>query len=759
MLLSYPWLSGAVTIPYDAKALFQAQLQFLANALHSGQSPFWNPNAFVGVPQIADPQSLIFSPAILLAYFESAPSFVHFDTYVLAWLGLGGFAAMKLCQDRGWHPAGGIVAAIVFTFGASAAWRIQHIAQIQSLALFAVTLWLLARALDRSSMRYGALAGLAGGAMVVAPDQVALLGGYVLAGYCVSHWLLAADRRLALRASLRPLACCALVGLVLAMLPLLLTYLFLYGSNRPAIAFSEAVRGSLHPVSLLTGVVADLFGAFDQTVDYWGPYSRWWDKSDLTLSQNMSQIYVGTLPVLLVITVGLVRGALWSRELRFLAVAVAALLLYALGRYTPVFALFFDYIPGVALFRRPVDAVFLIGALLAIAAGYLVHLWASGALPFASPRRRALEAGLIVADPARRPGYGLERGPYGPGRETADVGRRLDRGDLASARGTDRVAQAQSAPRCPGCGPAPGGRPCRSTTVQRVDGAACGGLRDPQARLQERHDPVPEEACAPRGRVPVARQGRDRRPRLRVAECRPRARLRRHAGLQSVPVGRGRPCDGRGRLHRRSRPEEVRAAVSLLCLDDGRPAGPAVHRHERCRSSRSTAGSKPGDLKLAARTKDAYIYENPRALPRALFVRDWKQADFETLTATGEWPQFDPRQTVLLEEAPDVGTAAEAPGQPTRPSRVTIRQYENTKVVLEVDAAHAGFVVLNDVWHPWWTVDVDGEDAPILRANVLFRAVHVPAGRHILTFAFEPISSAFDEIGERLSQLGAHGPS
>ena len=34
------------------------QLQFLANAFHSGQSPFWNPSTFVGVPQIADPQSL-----------------------------------------------------------------------------------------------------------------------------------------------------------------------------------------------------------------------------------------------------------------------------------------------------------------------------------------------------------------------------------------------------------------------------------------------------------------------------------------------------------------------------------------------------------------------------------------------------------------------------------------------------------------------------------------------------------------------------
>jgi len=79
IFLCSPWLGGELTIPYDAKAHFQAQLQFLANALHSGQSPFWAPNVFAGSPQIADPQSLIFSPAILLAYLNSEPSFTAVD--------------------------------------------------------------------------------------------------------------------------------------------------------------------------------------------------------------------------------------------------------------------------------------------------------------------------------------------------------------------------------------------------------------------------------------------------------------------------------------------------------------------------------------------------------------------------------------------------------------------------------------------------------------------------------------------------------
>src|SRR6188474_3572097 len=60
LVIGWPWLLGKVTIPWDAKATFQPQIQFLALSLAGGQSPFWLPFAFSGHPQIAYPQAMIF---------------------------------------------------------------------------------------------------------------------------------------------------------------------------------------------------------------------------------------------------------------------------------------------------------------------------------------------------------------------------------------------------------------------------------------------------------------------------------------------------------------------------------------------------------------------------------------------------------------------------------------------------------------------------------------------------------------------------
>src|SRR4029077_15239149 len=60
---------------------------------------------------------------------------------------------------------------------------------------------------------------------------------------------------------------------------------------------------------------------------------------------------------------------------------------------------------------------------------------------------------------------------------------------------------------------------------------------------------------------------------------------------------------------------------------------------------------KPGDLPFVARPADAYVYENPRALPRVFLVGNWQRTDFAELVRDG-WPEVVPRRVALLEHAP-----------------------------------------------------------------------------------------------------------
>ena len=59
-------------------------------------------------------------------------------------------------------------------------------------------------------------------------------------------------------------------------------------------------------------------------------------------------------------------------------------------------------------------------------------------------------------------------------------------------------------------------------------------------------------------------------------------------------------------------------------------------------------------------------------------------------------------------------------------------------VQVTVDAP--GWVVLADQWYPGWVGSVNRQPVKIERANFLFRAVPVDAGKNLVEFRFRPIS-------------------
>lgn len=757
LALSWPWLSGALTIPWDAKAHFYPQLQFLAQALHSGQSPFWAPQVFAGHPQIADPQSLIFSPPfVLLALLDANPGFRAADTVILGMLLLGGLAVMMIFKDRNWHPAGALVAGLTFAFGAGASWRLQHIGQILSLSWFVITLFLLSRALSRRSAAYGFAAGLTAGFMVLGRDQVALLGVYVLAGLVIAAWLMSQAPARAVLASVKPLICGTLGGILVAAIPILLTLSLAEQSNRPVIDLDGAYKGSLHPLALLTGIVANIFGASGPLAKHWGPPSPAWDAAfggtNLYLARNMSQIYLGMMPVLLILTLGLVRGRLWAREIRATSLAALAVLVFALGRYTPGFRLMFEILPGIDLYRRPADAVFILGALLAVLGGYLVHrlltephdrarrwhVWLSGLILFLA-FAAAFGLAYFVGNPelVLRPVI------------IAALCLTLTLGALVAARGIAARGQVLIPALVLGL------------TVL-VDLSANNGPNESTALPPADYDVLRRDTGAEtisvlkRRSAPVA--GSDRRDRIELAGIGfawPNASLIH--GLDNTlgynPVRLGLYSQATGAGDHVALPDQ-REFSPLMPSYRSRLAdmlglrfiatGVPVEQIDRA--------LKPGDLTLLTRTAESYIYENPQALPRVILAEKAEKADFDAILKSGEWPAFDPRQTVLLEDIAPIANPR-APAALAFPAAARLVTYENTDILIEADAPRGGWLVLNDVWQRWWTAEVDGRPAEMLRANVLFRAVRVPPGRSQVRFIFAPFHGVAAELRQRLSRF------
>ena len=751
LALSWPWLSGMVTIPWDAKAHFYPQLQFLASSLAEGLSPFWTPYVFTGSPQVADPQSLIFSPPFaLLAAFHPSPGFRWADGVVLAMLLAGALSLLLLFRDRNWHPAGAVVAALSFAFGAAAAWRLQHIGQVLSLAYFAITLLLVSRALERCSVVYGLLAGIVAGFMVLGRDQVALLGVYVLAGLVIAAIAMARRPWQALRTSLLPLLAGVVGAALVATVPILLTTMLAVESNRPAIDLDGAGKGSLHPAALLTALFANLYGAAGPLDDFWGAPSPAWEARfgplDLYLARNMSQLYLGLLPVGLIVTLGILRGALLRREIVAVSVAALLVLVFALGRYTPAFQLLFK-LPGIDFYRRPADAVFILGALLALLGGYLTHLVMTDTAARAKPWQWALEIAAFAGALATALWLASEIGRLNlviVPLITALLCTTLTIGALVAARGLALRGSGLAAAIVLGM---------TLTVDLSVNNGPSESTALPPATYDVLRPDMSNETIAILKRETARTAGPDRRDRIELAGIDfhwPNASLvhRLDNTLGYNPLRLALYSKATGAEDHVALPDQRKFSAlmpgyrSLLADMLGLrfiATGVPVEQID--------TSMKPGDLKQIARTRDAYIYENPRALPRVLVVPQAQVADFDAILASGRWPQgFDPRRSVLLEVQPSAD-----PAGPAQPGTARIERYGTTEVRVAVDAPQGGYLVLNDVWHHWWQVEVDGRPAELLRANVLFRAVQVPPGQSTVRFVFKPYQGLWQDVGRRVT--------
>jgi hypothetical protein len=203
----------------------------------------------------------------------------------------------------------------------------------------------------------------------------------------------------------------------------------------------------------------------------------------------------------------------------------------------------------------------------------------------------------------------------------------------------------------------------------------------------------------------------------------------------------------------------IRPARDYLITADTRPAGRAPNTPVRIEfqgplllDSASLTEEESGSfqtLTLApfhlVHSGDVKVYATTATPARAFVAADVIIADdHEALQRLAD-PAFDPARTVLVSPGQAPATSAIGLSQP-----VTITAYQPEQVTLR--ASGPGVLVLADAYYPGWEATVSGQSVPVLRANIMFRAVVLPPGEHEVQFTYVPRSLA---LGLLLSAIAA----
>lgn len=166
-------------------------------------------------------------------------------------------------------------------------------------------------------------------------------------------------------------------------------------------------------------------------------------------------------------------------------------------------------------------------------------------------------------------------------------------------------------------------------------------------------------------------------------------------------------------------------------------------------------GADGAEQQLAARRQDKYrevyrdtdvaVFQNTAAFPRAFVVPEARaMPSLEAAQDAMIRAPFNPSREVILSPSEDEIGALPGGHKATpdsgRPSPASVEGLTADAFQLRVATPTDGFLVVSDTYYPGWRAWVDGQEQPVLRGDLLFRVVRVPAGEHVVRFAFDPAS-------------------
>ena len=127
------------------------------------------------------------------------------------------------------------------------------------------------------------------------------------------------------------------------------------------------------------------------------------------------------------------------------------------------------------------------------------------------------------------------------------------------------------------------------------------------------------------------------------------------------------------------------------------------------------------------------IQELDDPLPRAFVVGEAigtaSDADVLEILRSAD---FDPERQAIVHEPVRLPSGS----APSRSARIVDRNRSSLRITATLE--HPGLLVVSEGFYPGWRAWLDGNEVPIVRANMMMRAIVLPAGEHDIVFRFRP---------------------
>ena len=742
--------SGGVFFQRDVQLLWLTHVETFVRAVAGGAWPVWNPFLAFGQPLWADANAQLGYPPTWLNLVLQPGR--YYTLYVVAHALLGAVGLYALARRLGLGRDAALAAAALWSASGPVVSTVPMWNQLAGAAWLPWSMLAAETALDTGRSAHAVLWGATLAAPILAGSPEGALLAAMLGAAVAAGRVFGARERLPLRRLAVSLGVAGAFALALSAVQWLPSLEAARRSARAGLGPAARTYWSVHPVALLQIV-------FPLLVD--SPGLRPDRAAALSESREpyFASLYLGLAAAGLVLASA---NGPARRHRRLLAVAIVAAALVALGRHTPVYSAVVTVLPPLGALRYPAKAMTLVAFAWALLAGMGIETWRS---PRAEERRfrlrillpvafLTLAAGvtalLVLRDPDRWGAAIFAEPP--PGLTFPDLlaATKL-RLVVATVAGAAVLAVGVFARRIPA--PARGVAVAVCAIADLLVAHNALNPTAPPALYAHRPELLDVVRPADGARIYVYDYffpGRSQRYLGRaapyVAARAPEGwpvRAAQALGMRlylfpptAGPWGLEGSYDldvpGLGSPH-------VAALTALLRNVEDTPAHTRLLRlgavshvvalHSRGFEDLELLASVPGLFPEPMR-----VYRVPDARPRTYAVAGARVADGDDAARTLLDPAFDPAQEVVL----PAGHSARADPSFSGASRLLARDAD--RVAVEAQLSGPGYVVLVDAWDPAWRATVDGQPADLLRANVAFRAVAVPAGRHHIEMRYRPVT-------------------